>query len=240
MFDYRSNLPRNNKQRQQKNANIRSNCLAHSCHYQSICLQHHKMTIDFTSQDALFGKNFTVYQNQMTETEKLKEQIKLLQSKLSFLEELEQTKSPAEEAYKRVYGNYPVTDITDACWSGSTWTNFATGYNAAQEDYKVGEYQEPEEEPEELMEKLGFVKNSDGNWTAQPLVETAQEPEPKENPKTLYQIFRENDRSEAVSHVLCDIVKEWMFQYDCDYVGVGKGYLEGYQECQTVLEERLR
>jgi hypothetical protein len=87
------------------------------------------------------------YETPMTknqeEIEKLKEQIKLLQSKLSFLEELEKTKTPAEEAYKRVYGNYPVTDIADPCWSGSTWTNFATGYNAAQKDYKVGEYQEP-------------------------------------------------------------------------------------------------
>jgi hypothetical protein len=33
---------------------------------------------------------------------------------------------------------------------------------------------------ENKMEELGFVKNSDGNWTAQPLGETPQEPEDNE------------------------------------------------------------
>ena len=88
--------------------------------------------------------------DKMTEIEKTKKEIEVLTKKLSFLEELEKTKSPAEEAFKRVYGRYPITDIADTCWDGSTWTNFINGYDAAQEDYKVGEYQEPEEEPEEL------------------------------------------------------------------------------------------
>jgi len=83
----------------------------------------------------------------MTEIEEVKAQIKVLEKKLSFLEELEKTKSPVEEAFKRVYGRYPVTDIADTCWDGSTWTNFEQGYNAAYEE-KVS--QEPEEEPEEL------------------------------------------------------------------------------------------
>ena len=87
------------------------------------------------------------YETPMTEIEEVKAQIKVLQSKLSFLEELEKTKSPVEEAFKRVYGRYPVTDIADTCWDGSTWTNFEQGYNAAYEE-KVS--QEPEEEPEEL------------------------------------------------------------------------------------------
>jgi hypothetical protein len=89
----------------------------------------------------------TEIQTEMTEIEEVKAQIKVLQSKLSFLEELEKTKSPVEEAFKRVYGRYPVTDIADTCWDGSTWTNFEQGYNAAYEE-KVS--QEPEEEPEEL------------------------------------------------------------------------------------------
>ena len=83
----------------------------------------------------------------MTEIQKVKAEIKMLEKKLSFLEELEKTKSPVEEAFKRVYGRYPVTDIADTCWDGSTWTNFEQGYNAAYEE-KVS--QEPEEEPEEL------------------------------------------------------------------------------------------
>jgi hypothetical protein len=83
----------------------------------------------------------------MTEIQKVKAEIKMLEKKLSFLEELEKTKSPVEEAFKRVYGRYPVTDIADTCWDGSTWTNFEQGYNAAYEE-KVS--QEPEEETEEL------------------------------------------------------------------------------------------
>ena len=143
----------------------------------------------------------------MTEIEELKAQLKVLEKKLSFLEELEQTKSPAEEAYKRVYGNYPVTDVADPCWSGSNWTGFSNGYNAAQKDYNVGEHQEPI---------------------------------PEEEPKTLYQMIYDDDwTSPSDCNRLCDIVKEWIFQYDCDYAAC-EDYLEGYIECQTVLEERLK
>jgi hypothetical protein len=86
---------------------------------------------------------------QMTEIEKVKAEIKLLESKLSFLEELEKTKTPCEIAFKRVYGRYPVTDI-----DGSTWTNFEKGYDAAQEDYQVGEHQPEPKKPETLYDIL--------------------------------------------------------------------------------------
>lgn len=130
----------------------------------------------------------------MTEIEQIKEQIKVLEKKLSFLEELEQTKSPAEEGYKKVFGYYPVTDVGDAYWE-----YFQNGYEQAQKDYNVGEHQEPEEEPEEL--------------------------------KTLYQMFWNNGWINSCDY-LCDIVKEWMFQYDCDD-DICKEYLD-------VLEERLK
>ena len=85
------------------------------------------------------------------------EQIKVKQKKLK---ELEQTKSPAEEAYKKVYGYYPVTDIGDAYWE-----YFQNGYKQAQKDYKVGEFQEPEKEQVPLYERFenegayGFIKS---------------------------------------------------------------------------------
>lgn len=79
------------------------------------------------------------YETPMTENEeeieKVKAQIKVLEKKLSFLEELEKTKSPAEEAYKRVYGNYPKSE--------AVWNIFQEAYEAATQDYKVGGYQEP-------------------------------------------------------------------------------------------------
>lgn len=55
---------------------------------------------------------------------------------------MEKHKSPVEEAYKRVYGNYPDTGICNGM-SYVWWDVFCKGYNASKEDYKV------EEEPEQ-------------------------------------------------------------------------------------------
>jgi hypothetical protein len=80
------------------------------------------------------------YETPMTENEeeieKVKAQLKVLEKKLSFLEELEKTKSPAEEAYKRVYGYFP----TEPNWDDDEvrWESFQKGYNAAYEE-KVSE-----------------------------------------------------------------------------------------------------
>jgi len=81
------------------------------------------------------------------EIEELKAQLKVLQSKLSFLEELEKTKSPVEEAYKDWMGVYPPTNPSVDNIFDIRWRAFQKGYNAAYEE-KVS--QEPEEEPEEL------------------------------------------------------------------------------------------
>jgi hypothetical protein len=172
----------------------------------------------------------------MTETiQQLKEYISILQEKLQKLEELEKIKTPCEEAFKRVYGYYPVTDIADTCWDGDGWNSFLDGYTAAKEDYKVGEYQEPEKskindlaekllpddhpykiadehgetnpykqylnsvEDEKKMEELGFVKNSDGNWTARPLGETAQERGEKVH-KEMEETIKVHDGYEVVDY----------------------------------------
>jgi hypothetical protein len=119
----------------------------------------------------------------MTEIEKTKKEIEVLTAKLALLEEMERTKTPAEEAYKNAYGYYPkgrgngVWTIGDA----DSWSAFQDGYNEAQKDYKVGEYQEPVEEPEEL--------------------------------KTLYQMLYDRVWIEPCCDEFCNIVKEWMSQY---------------------------
>ena len=81
------------------------------------------------------------------EIQKVKAEIKMLEKKLSFLEELEKTKTPCEEAFKEFYGAYPITDIADTSWDSDGWIYFEAGYNAAYQE-KVA--QEPAEEPEEL------------------------------------------------------------------------------------------
>jgi hypothetical protein len=94
------------------------------------------------------------YETPMTAIEDIEAQIKVLQSKLEFYKELERTKTPCEEAYKRVYGNYPTTHITDGCWDSPTWMHFVNGYKSAQKDYKVGEYQEPAKDVVSLYERF--------------------------------------------------------------------------------------
>ena len=72
----------------------------------------------------------------MTEIQKVKAEIKMLEKKLSFLEELEKTKSPVEEAYKDWWGEYPELE-TDSQYDDTRWQGFQAGYHLA--------YQEPEE-----------------------------------------------------------------------------------------------
>ena len=95
------------------------------------------------------------YEKPMTAVEDIEAQIKVLQSKLEFYKELERTKTPCEEAFNRVYRYYP-----DRNMSNTTWIAFVNGYKSAQEDYKVGEYQEPKEELKTLYQMV-----YDNKWT---------------------------------------------------------------------------
>jgi hypothetical protein len=78
----------------------------------------------------------TPYLKQMTsnkEIELLKQEIKMLKSKLAFLEELEKTKSPVEEAYKDWWGQYPELE-TDSEYDDMRWQGFRAGFQAAYEE----------------------------------------------------------------------------------------------------------
>jgi ribosomal protein L23 len=86
------------------------------------------------------------------EIEKVKAEIKVLEKKLSFLVELEQTKTPVEEAFKDNYGVYPnELKTTD---DFNCWKSFKRGYNAAQKDYKVGEFQVPAKDTVSLYRRF--------------------------------------------------------------------------------------
>ena len=80
----------------------------------------------------------------------LKEDIAILQEKLQKLEELQRTKSPAEIAFKRVYGYFP----TEPNWDDDEvrWESFQKGYNAS----KVSE---TPQEPEELKTLYQMFEN---------------------------------------------------------------------------------
>ena len=89
----------------------------------------------------------------MTEIEELKAQIKVLQSKLSFLEELEKTKSPVEEAFKDWMGVYPPTNPSVDNIFDIRWRAFQMGYNAAYEE-KVKEWEPTPQTPEQVADGL--------------------------------------------------------------------------------------
>ena len=95
----------------------------------------------------------------MTEIEKVKAEIKVLESKIALLEALEEHKSPEEKAYFRAYGLYPVTDAKydpRDIPRLDRWKAFRTGYRSATKDWKVMDagYQPTPQEPEEVAEGL--------------------------------------------------------------------------------------
>jgi hypothetical protein len=104
---------------------------------------------------------------QMTEIEEVKAQIQVLEKKLSFLEEIENHKTPCEKAYRDAYGSYPVTDdMSGGDMDYVSWSAFQAGYNAAYEE-KVSEWEPTPQTPEQTSQSLkeAFVKaQQTENW----------------------------------------------------------------------------
>lgn len=115
---------------------------------------------------------FVILVNKMKnkEIEQVKQEIKVLQSKLALMEKMEKYKSPAEEAYKRVFGIYPEFP------SDVRFGYFKAGYEAAQSDYKVGTCQPTPQTPEQVEEglKQAFreAKKSEGWQDTQKKIDT--------------------------------------------------------------------
>jgi len=74
----------------------------------------------------------------MTEIEKVKGEIKVLEKKLALLESIENYKSPVEKAYRDAYGKYPEPGFSAGDWDAVSWTSFQKGYDVAQKQ-KTGE-----------------------------------------------------------------------------------------------------
>jgi hypothetical protein len=64
---------------------------------------------------------------------------------------VEEPKSPVEEAYKRVYNNYPPTTLSVSNFEDTRWRAFELGYRASQED---GVFDEPTKPMSEVMDRL--------------------------------------------------------------------------------------
>jgi hypothetical protein len=88
------------------------------------------------------------------EIEQVKQEIKVLQSKLALMEKMEKYKSPCEEAYKEWMGKYPPTDESVDNTDDIRWRAFQMGWMKAQQTYKVGTYQPTPQTPEQVEEGL--------------------------------------------------------------------------------------
>ena len=91
------------------------------------------------------------------EIEEVKAQIKVLEKKLSFLEELEKTKSPVEEAFKDWWGQYPETGTWDG-FDEKRWQGFQAGYEFAYQE-KIMEKVQKEQEVEPSMTNCVITGN---------------------------------------------------------------------------------
>lgn len=89
--------------------------------------------------DKNFENSKQIIDKTMTEKEEIQSKIASLQKQLAYIEELEKSKSPAEEAYKLWWGEYPTN--TWQC-DVNRWEAFQTGYNAAKKE-NVNEIEEP-------------------------------------------------------------------------------------------------
>jgi hypothetical protein len=143
------------------------------------------------------------------EIEKTKAEIQVLTKKLSFLEEMERHKSPAEEAFKGVYYRYP--DKLDDKY-GSAWDIFEKGYNAAKEE-KVSEYQPTP--LEKLKESNWYVDPKTllkSNWEPKPQTPEETEKSLKDAMKTAKQngVF---DEQEPETLTLKNLLKKWEFNF---------------------------
>ena len=171
----------------------------------------------------------------MTEIEELKAQIKVLEKKLSFLEELEKTKSPVEEAYKEWWGQYPELE-TDSQYDDTRWAGFQAGYELAQ--LKDG-CPEPPDEPDYYDEVEWDEKDNPPNL--QKVIDKMVE---ERKAQKLYNILK--DRwcfSKDACEEIVEAVAEWLPepQSAAGSQNVNTELLvEGFNHCLQKMKEMLR
>ena len=136
------------------------------------------------------------------------EQIKVKQKKLK---ELEQTKSPVEEAYNEWYGEYPTNT-----WQGDVnrWDAFQAGYNAAYEEKVSETAQERGERLHKDVERCvrESVKWCEENPDKDPL-DWLKPQTPEQTEQGLKEAFREAVKQGVVSSTksktLTDLIFDW-------------------------------
>jgi hypothetical protein len=204
----------------------------------------------------------TPYLKQMNpnrEIELLKQEIKMLQSKLSFLDELEKTKSPVEEAYKDWWGQYPELE-TDSQYDVTRWQGFQAGYEFAYAISTAKEVMEKVQEEQKWDAVRESVKWCEENPDKDPL-DCLKPQTPEQVADGLKEAFREAVKQGVVSstkrQTLYDVIYEWWddhftFQKDAtihDLVDrIDKQFIPpshdtngyGWEKCLKMMRDNLR
>jgi hypothetical protein len=94
----------------------------------------------------------------MTEIEKVKGEIKVLEKKLALLEEMENYKSPVEEAYKEWMGEYPPTTPSVSNTDDIRWRAFQMGWMKAQVPVEESQSTPMDEVVDRLVKKYQAQK----------------------------------------------------------------------------------
>ena len=129
-------------------------------------------------------------------------------------------KSPAEEAYKKVYGSYPMGE--------PFWIVFEKGYNASQEDYKVGEFQPtPQERGERVHKEMEELVRESLKWCEEHPDESVEDylkpKTPEQTEKSLKEAFVKAQQTEEWKETQrkIDAPKEsWMNKSDEELVAI--------------------
>ena len=163
------------------------------------------------------------------EIEKTKAEIKVLEAKLSLLEELKKQKSPVEIAFKDSYGVYP--DELKTTDDFNCWNSFRRGYIAAKQE-KVSEYQPTPQTPEQVAEGL-----RDAMKTAK-----AQGVFDEPEPKIIYEIAVKwcDDEDNPPVSVLIDRIEKILPAAISDLSCWDGVWSSGFNLYREMLMEKLR
>jgi len=186
----------------------------------------------------------------------------VLEKKLSFLEELEKTKSPVEEAFKDWMGVYPPTNPSVDNIFDIRWRAFQKGYDAAYEK-KVSEWEPTPQTPDQVEEGL---RNAMRTAIKEGIIPEIKEPTDElidklvEKPpeflkfelgQTLYdvcmtwweRVFDNNDDMETCIDDLVDNIDYWLPKEQSaagsQSIGV-EDMVQGFNDCLQKIKRKLR
>ena len=162
------------------------------------------------------------------ETERLLEGIYYNHIQVKKEKEQRTKTTSVEEAFKDYWGEYPETE-NRAC-GGPRWEGFQAGYNYAQKDYKVGEWEPTPQTPEQVADGL---KEAFREAVKQGVVSSTKSP-------TLYDLIAEwweyledtLDMDSSIKDLVNDI-EEWLpTEHDTNSYK--------WNECIRMIREKLR